>query len=68
MNIMLWLLLCAVAFGLGALFHVWVAREMAASKADLSTWASRLRLAIASDEKTAKAAVEKIAVELEAKV
>jgi len=62
------ILACIACFVGGFALHTFLVREKAATKTELSTWSSRLRLALAQDEKNAKAAVEKIALELEKKV
>lgn len=65
MNGTLCVILIIAAFAGGFVLHVWLAKEYVATKTELATWQSRLRLAISQDEKSAKAAVEKIATEFE---
>ena len=65
LHVGLFILFAIVLFALGAIFHAWILTRIATTKTDLSTWSNRLRLAIAQDEKTSKAAVERIALEIE---
>lgn len=69
MSIALYIVLAFIAGGaVGYALHAWIAEEAAATKSEIADWIVRIRGAIITDEKTAKAKISKIADELEGKL
>jgi hypothetical protein len=58
----------AGGIAVGVLFHAWISKEVAATKAELKGWTSRIRVALDADVATAKKDITTVVQEIEKKL